>query len=282
MNSTDCTPDLPAQSKGGTPFETIRRVDAYGREYWSARELMPLLGYSRWENFTEALDQARAVVAAEQGERSSQDQFRDSTKITKNARGHSRGIADVALSRHAAYLTAMRGDSRKPEIAAALVYFAVRAREAELLSLDVADIQRTALARAREMIDYRTFRDMMAENATDYEPSTRRTQLAFAILQNKLYLHITGMTASDIRGVRELETWPGREQGKSEPSQKAACRSVAKNYLTSLELSKLNRMVARLCLAAEELAEDDVHLTLGQWEQLVVAELAMSRQRLAA
>jgi hypothetical protein len=277
LNSTDCTPDLPAQSKGGTPFETIRRVDAFGREYWSARELMPFLGYSRWQNFERVIDQA--ITAANVVGINTDLNF---TASSKNAGQVGRIGGDYRLSRYGAYMTAMRGDSHKPEIAAALTYFAIKTREAELGSLIIDDIQRTALARAREMIDYRTFRDMMAENATDYEPSSRRTQLAFATLQNKLYQHITGMTASEIRGLRELETWPGRGEGKPEPSQKAACRGVAKNYLTSLELSKLNRMVARLCLAAEELAEDNVHLTLGQWEHLVVAELAMSRQRLAA
>lgn len=283
MNTNDLTANLPAQIKGSTPFETIRHVDTYGREYWSARELMPLLGYSRWQNFTEALDQARAVVAAEQGERSAQDHLRDSTKITKNARGHNRHVPDVHLSRHAAYLTTMRGDSRKPEIAAALTYFAVKAREAELHDLEADEIGRTALARAREMVDYKLFRDMMRDNAPDYRPSSRETGYFFGRIQNKLYVHLTKLTASDIRGQRELETWPGRESGAPEPSPRAACRNVAKNYLTSVELAKLERIVGRLCLMAEGIAEDDLHLSLLQWEELVDCELALNaRVALAA
>jgi hypothetical protein len=276
LNTIDLTANLPAQIKGSTPFETIRHVDSYGREYWSARELMPLLGYSRWENFTEALDQARAVVAAEQGERSAQDQLRDSTKITKNARGHNRHVPDVHLSRHAAYLTTMRGDSRKPEIAAALTYFAVRAREAELHDLAADEIGRTALARAREMIDYKTFRDMMSSNAPDYQPSSKLAGLVFGAIQNKLYRHITGYDASGLRGTRELETWPGRQDGAPAPSERAACRNVAKNYMSAVELAKLNRMVGRLCLAAEGIAEDGRHLSLLQWEELVADELALN------
>lgn len=32
-------------TSGGSPFDCIRRVTPEGREFWSARDLMPLLGY---------------------------------------------------------------------------------------------------------------------------------------------------------------------------------------------------------------------------------------------
>lgn len=121
---------VPPESS--SPFDSLRHVRPDGAESWSARELMPFLGYSRWENFSEAIDQARAVIAAEQGEVAARSQIADSTKITQNARGQNRPVSDLELSRYAAYLTAMRGDSRKPEIRAALVYFAVKTREAEV------------------------------------------------------------------------------------------------------------------------------------------------------
>src|SRR5690242_1578126 len=95
--------------EGDSPFDGLRRVRPDGSEYWSARELMPFLGYSRWENFIEAIDQARGVIAAEQGQPAAQSQIADSTKITKNARGQNRTISDLELSRYASYLTAMRG-----------------------------------------------------------------------------------------------------------------------------------------------------------------------------
>ncbi len=42
-----------------SPFEVIRRVSDDGIEYWSARDLYKLLGYSSWQKFQFALDQAK-------------------------------------------------------------------------------------------------------------------------------------------------------------------------------------------------------------------------------
>ena len=42
-------------------FEKIRHVDEDGHEYWEARELMPLLEYSKWENFHKVIK--RAMIA---------------------------------------------------------------------------------------------------------------------------------------------------------------------------------------------------------------------------
>jgi hypothetical protein len=271
LNTIDLTANLPAQIKGSTPFETIRHVDSYGREYWSARELMPLLGYSRWQNFERVID--LAVTAAKVVGINTDLNF---TASSKNAGQPGRTGSDYHLSRYGAYLTAMRGDSHKPEIAAALTYFAVKAREAELHDLETDEIGKTALARAREMIDYKTFRDMMSSNAPDYQPSSKLAGIVFGAIQNQLYRHITGYDASGLRGTRELETWPGRQDGAPAPSERAACRNVAKNYMSAVELAKLNRMVGRLCLAAEGIAEDGRHLSLLQWEELVADELALN------
>ncbi|MDT3395473.1 phage antirepressor KilAC domain-containing protein [Streptomyces sp. B1866] len=112
-----------------SPFDAIRRTRPDGTEYWVGRELMPLLGYSKWANFTDAIDQARNVVLAEQGEQAADQAFsRYREKVTGG-----RPRDEYELSRNAAYLTAMRGDSRKEEIRAALIYFAAKTREAELM-----------------------------------------------------------------------------------------------------------------------------------------------------
>lgn len=112
------------QRTGGSPFDAIRRVRDDGTEYWSARELMDAVAYDRWENFTAALERAR-LAAQNQG----LDILTLFRGVTKKSGG--RPQADVELTRFAAYLVVMNGDPRKPEIAAAQAYFAVRTHEAE-------------------------------------------------------------------------------------------------------------------------------------------------------
>lgn len=269
----------PDDSGGSSPFDRIRRTDAYGREYWLGREMQPLMQYSQWRDFALVIGKARDSLALVQGEETASRNFAEMRKVS-GSRGPS--AADFELTRFGAYLVAMAGDDTKEPVAQARVYFAVRTREAELGVITLAEVRQTALARAREMVDYKLFRDMMAENAPDYEPSSKATRLFFAATQNKLYLHVVGMTAEEIKQARTMATWPGIDEGKPEPSTKSAVRKIAKNYLTSLELRKLNRLVGRLCLRAEDIADDGVHLSLTQWRNLVELELVMATRQIAA
>lgn len=112
----------PAATPTSSPFDAIRREDDHG-EHWSARELMPLLGYDKWERFADAIE--RATVAAIN---SGVDQA--FSRVRDEATG-GRPRTDYRLTRYACYLTALNGDPRKREVAAAQTYFAVKTREAE-------------------------------------------------------------------------------------------------------------------------------------------------------
>lgn len=108
----------------GSPFDSIRRVRDDGTEFWSARDLMPLLGYPTWQHFTPAVERAMTSAAAQGA------QVDALFTVTREKSG-GRPREDFELARFACYLVAMNGDPRKPEVAAAQAYFAVKTREAE-------------------------------------------------------------------------------------------------------------------------------------------------------
>lgn len=118
-----------------------------GLEYWLARELQVLLGYSKWDNFLEVIGKAK--VACEIGKHKLSDHFADVGKMIGIAKGAERNIGDVKLTRYACYLIAQNGDPRKEEIAFAMNYFAVQTRKMELVEQRITEWERL---RAREKL----------------------------------------------------------------------------------------------------------------------------------
>lgn len=105
-------------------FDAIKRMSPYGAEYWSARELAPLLGYDTWRRFEQAIE--RAKTACKNVREEVADHFAGAVKGITAGKGAQMELDDYALSRFGCYLVAMNGDPRKPEIAAAQAYFAVQ------------------------------------------------------------------------------------------------------------------------------------------------------------
>ena len=118
-------------------------------EFWYARELMPLLGYERWENFDKAI--SRAIESCETSGIEVSDHFREVTKMVPLGSGAQRSVKDYMLTRYACYLVAQNGDPKKEEIAFAQSYFAVQTRKQELIEERISLIERTeARGRLRE------------------------------------------------------------------------------------------------------------------------------------
>lgn len=116
------------RNQSESPFDSIKRIDRDGHEYWLARELMGLLGYPRWNEFKAAIERAMVSCEVQQGSNEVSKHF--SGSILKSG---GRPKEDYKLSRLGAYLTTMNGDVRKPEIAQAQAYFVVKTREAETI-----------------------------------------------------------------------------------------------------------------------------------------------------
>lgn len=91
-------------------FEDIKHLDENGNEYWLARELMPLLEYSKWERFSNAIENAK--ISCKKSGFDVNEHFPEAGKMIKIAKGAQRKILDYKLSRYACYLIVQNGNSK--------------------------------------------------------------------------------------------------------------------------------------------------------------------------
>jgi DNA-damage-inducible protein D len=121
-------------------FETFAHKTEEGIEFWLARDLQQLLGYTKWDNFKNVILKAR--TACELSGQDIEDHFADIGKTIQMPKGATKEIDDIMLTRYACYLVAQNGDSAKKEIAFAQTYFAMQTRKAELIEQKILEYER--------------------------------------------------------------------------------------------------------------------------------------------
>lgn len=141
-----------------------------GVEYWLARELQRLLGYTQWRNFESVID--RAKMACANAGQPVEDHFADLSKMVGIGSQAERPIEDIALTRYACYLIAQNGDPRKDAIAFAMTYFAVQTRKQELIETRIAEWERLQ-AREKLSLSQKELSGVLYERGIDSQGFAR-------------------------------------------------------------------------------------------------------------
>lgn len=180
-------------------FESIKHINEYGQEYWTARELQPVLEYVQWRRFSEAIDKAKEACKTSGGKVS--DHFAEVGKMVEVGSGAMREVEDYHLSRYACYLIAMNGDPRKKAIALAQTYFAVKTRQQELIeNYDALTEDEKRLAIRQQMKEHNKSLYAAAQDAGV------KTHLEYAVFTDYGYMGLYGgLKQKDIHSRKGLK-----------------------------------------------------------------------------
>lgn len=184
---------------GEALFENIKHINEFGQEYWTARELIPILEYNEYRFFKKVIE--KAMTACEGSKNNVSDHFVQVHDMVKIGSGAEREIENYHLSRYACYLIAMNGDSRKEAIALAQTYFAVKTRQQELIeNFDELDEEQKRLEIRNQIIEHNKSLADAAHNAGVNQG------IDYAVFQNYGYMGLYGgLKAADIHARKGLK-----------------------------------------------------------------------------
>jgi hypothetical protein len=126
-------------------------------------------------------------------------------------------------------------------------------------------LQRIRDIRSSERNFYQQVTDIYA-TATDYDPRSETTKMFFATVQNKLHYAVHENTAAEViyHRVDNEKPFVGMTNFKGNYVTKDDVK-IAKNYLTELELQRLNLLVSGFLDFAEFQALEMTPMTMNDW-----------------
>ena len=237
-------------------FDNIRQVDEELGEYWSARELQKALGYSKWENFHQAIKRAKQSFETSELTYSYNinDHFRKVRKMIPTGKGAEREVDDYLLSRYACYLIAQNGDPSKPVIALAQSYFNVQTFRQEQFER-MTDEERRLYAR-RQVTD---------ENKQLFDAAKASGVQDFGEFYDAGYLGLYGMRNKEIVEKKGL--------GKDKLLDRAGATELAANLFRITQTKdKLENEVDRGNVVGND-AATDTHFMVGRKVRETIAEI---------
>ena len=210
------------------PFENIKQIRD-GVEFWYARELAPVLEYSKWENFHKVIK--RAMLACKNSGYSIDDCFPEVRKSIISGKGRKSFVIDYCLTRYACYLIVQNGDPRKEVIALGQTYFAIQTRRAE-----VADVFNQLDENNKRMVvrgNIKQWNQLLAEAARNAGVITDEE---FAIFQNSGYMGLYGGLT-----VAGIHTRKGLKDGEKILDHMGSTELVANLFRISQTEEKLKK-----------------------------------------
>jgi len=126
-------------------------------------------------------------------------------------------------------------------------------------------LQRIRDIRSSERNFYQQVTDIYA-TATDYDPRSKTTQLFFATVQNKMHYAVHEHTAAELiyERVDNEKPFVGMTNFKGNYVTRDDVK-IAKNYLTELELQRLNLLTSQFLDFAEFQALEQNPMTMADW-----------------
>lgn len=141
-------------------------------------------------------------------------------------------------------------------------------------------LQRIRDIRSSERNFYQQVTDIYA-TATDYDPRSDLTRMFFATVQNKLHYAVHEHTAAEVIYERVDSEKPmvGMTNFKGNYITKDDVK-IAKNYLTEIELQRLNLLVSQFLDFAELQALEQVPMTMQNWIDALDNQIVANRRKL--
>jgi DNA-damage-inducible protein D len=210
-------------------FESIKKIDENGVEYWDARELMPLLGYVQWRAFEEVI--SRAAKACINSGQDLDNHFARSSKMVEIGSNTVREVVNYRFDRYACYLVAQNGDPKKSEIATAQTYFAIQTRRQEIFE-QLPDSEKRIFIRG----------EVSDRNKKLFKTAKRAGVSKFGLFNDAGYKGLYGMPLSDIEQKKGIK--------KGELLDRAGSTELAANLF-------------RITQTDEKIAKDNIWRTSG-------------------
>ncbi len=145
-------------------------------------------------------------------------------------------------------------------------------------------LERIRSIRASERRIWQQITDIYAECSTDYDKQAPTTREFYSMIQNRFHYAITGQTAAEIIYTKAdhnqehmgLTTWKNSPNGRILKSDV----TIAKNYLSEIQIRQLERAVTGFFDYVEDLVERENTFTMSDFAKSVDAFLTFRQYKI--